>query len=245
MNKKFLIYGASGDIGSACAIQLAGQFPSLVLVGHTQKAIDQIASKLHDKITDLSIYKCDMKDADELTCVTESIKQQHPTIDGIVFAAGIPGNRWEDLSLDRWHTSFAVNVDSLFVVIKLLQENLAFSPYPSIVAISSIAGERGYYKVDYAVTKAAVNAFIKSLAIVLGPKNIRVNCVAPGPVEGRLTASWDRKRKENAAINCPLKRLARPQDIAVVVDFLLSKDASFVNGAIIDVSGGLSNLPVA
>jgi 3-oxoacyl-[acyl-carrier protein] reductase len=110
-----------------------------------------------------------------------------------------------------------------------------------ILNASSVVGIYGNYgQTNYAASKFGVIGFTKTWSRELGPKGIRVNAVAPGFVETPILASVPEKVLAQMRDDVPLKRLGRPEEIAAVYAFLASDDASYVNGAVIEVSGGLT-----
>ena len=109
-----------------------------------------------------------------------------------------------------------------------------------IINISSISGLMGNPgQVNYSSSKAALNGFTKSLAKELGSRNITVNSVAPGFIETDMTSFLDETAKKNVIETIPLKRLGRPEDVAELVLFLASEEASYITGQTISIDGGL------
>ena len=109
-----------------------------------------------------------------------------------------------------------------------------------IINISSISGLMGNPgQVNYSSSKAALNGFTKSLAKELGSRNITVNCIAPGYIETDMTSYIDENQKKKLLETIPLKRLGKSEDVAKLVSFLSSNEASYITGQTISIDGGL------
>jgi len=143
-----------------------------------------------------------------------------------------------DLEDDRWRSTMALNLDGIFYGCQAAARLL--SDGGRIVLVSSTAGQRGEaFHADYAASKGAVIAFVKSLAVELAPRGITVNTVAPGWVDTEAVSrpfAGDGRRQIEAAI--PLGRVASPEDIAGPIAFLCSHLARHVTGEVINVNGG-------
>jgi NAD(P)-dependent dehydrogenase (short-subunit alcohol dehydrogenase family) len=153
---------------------------------------------------------------------------------GIVNNAGmIEFEDFQNFDLEGWRRTFAVNLDGVLKLVLALKDRLAAGG--SIVNIASTDGLiGGFDTMAYAASKAAVINLTKSLAINLGPKNIRVNAVAPGWIQTDMGT----KMPEVAIDHTALGRLGLPEEIAGVVSFLISSDSSYVTGETIVVDGG-------
>jgi 3-oxoacyl-[acyl-carrier protein] reductase len=162
-------------------------------------------------------------------------------LDIVVNNAGI----WEEDragagDLDTWDRTFAVNVRGAFVL-----TDAAIGPIEkergSIVFVSSTAGQRGEARHSaYAASKGALISYTKSLAAELGPRGIRVNCVAPGWVDTGMTAEalGDAESRAEIEKSIPLGRVGRPEDVAAAILFLVSDLARHVQGEVLNVNGG-------
>ena len=145
------------------------------------------------------------------------------------------------MPVDAWRKTMQTNLDGVFhftrlVVNHMLENNIK----GQIINIASTAGQRGepYYS-HYAASKGAIISFTKSLAAELGPKGIRINCVAPGWVKTDMTHKVIAEQKETLINQIPLGFIGEPDDIAGPVIFLASNLARYINGEILNVNGGL------
>ncbi len=183
----------------------------------------------------------DVSTADGADMLVDTAMRELGGIDLFVGNAGIwpPEDvRVTDMSSDQWHRTIRENVDSIFFTSRAVAR--AVSNGGHMVLVSSTAGQRGEANhADYAASKGAVISFTKSLAVELGPRDITVNCVAPGwvdteMVEGAIASTG----MERITAQIPLGRIAAPEDIAGPIVFLCSWLAKHITGEIINVNGG-------
>ena len=141
---------------------------------------------------------------------------------------------------EEWDNVIATNLTGTFNLTKALIKNMIKNRYGRIINISSVSGLMGNPgQVNYSSAKAGLSGFTKSLAKEVGSRGITLNSVAPGFIETDMTAYLDDNDKNNLIEEIPLKRLGSVQDIADLVVFLSSEDASYITGQTISVDGGL------
>ena len=249
--KGYIVTGGAGDIGAATVRLLLEKGAHVV-------ALDRSVDALQSLIDYASSYRlmlraCDVTSEEDVCASLNGAQQFLGSIDGIVNGAGIEGKRspMDQCSLEMFASVMAVNVTGVFLsmkhVIPLLRENGG----GAIVNICSTAGFKGVEGMSpYVASKHAVLGLTRSGALEWGRHGIRVNCVAPGPVEGRMLSSIFAEKADDPnwpsletrkAIN-PSGRFADPGEIAAVIAFLLSDASPFVNGAMFSVDGGVSAL---
>lgn len=164
----------------------------------------------------------------------------------LVHSAGItrPTVPAGQISLSDWHDVLRVNLTGSFVLLQAAMELLASTAPASVVLLSSRAGQVGASahgprpaatKPHYVSSKAGVIALTKAFALELAPRGVRVNCVAPGPIEGSMIP---REKWPEIARHVPLGRLGRPEEVACAVRFLVSDGAAFITGHTLNVNGG-------
>ncbi len=240
--KRAIVTGASRGIGAAVALMLA-RAGADVIIGYrsrTDQATD-VAAKCGQLGSKAFPHQADLSTLDGNRSLFERAKNELGSVDIYVGNSGIwpenpvPVGLLED---SRWRATMALNLDGVFYGCRLASTEL--SDGGRIVLISSTAGQRGEaFHADYAATKGAVIAFVKSLAVELAPRDITVNSVAPGWVDTdavSLPFSGDGRARIEAAI--PLGRVASPDDIAGPTVFLCSGLARHVTGEILNVNGG-------
>lgn len=161
------------------------------------------------------------------------------TLHGIVHCAGVSvGDDIEGITDEDWQSAHDVNVTAPMRITRALLPMLYTAHAPSIIHIGSPVGIVGARKVSYAASKAAMHGLNAALARNLGSRGIRVNAVLPGPTIPGMISDWSEEKIQRIVETIPLGRLCTPEDIAGVTSFLLSDDASFITGSILNVTGG-------
>ena len=241
MNKKkvALVTGGTSGIGAACARRLALDGHMVVVVGRDtargQAAADEIVAVGGSAIA----KKLDVTDSSSIDDVVSEIMGEFGRINALVSCAGIyplSPKRLEDVELVQWEQVIDTNLTGTFRVIKAVLPHL-IAEKGAIVIMSSIAGLQSHTNNSswaYSASKAGVLQLSNMLAKVYG-KDVRTNCVCPGVVDTPIFLNRDFSRYDDII---PMGRVAQPEEVASVVSFLLSEDASYVNGAVLTVDGG-------
>jgi len=237
-----LVTGGSRGIGRALAEQLCLAGARVAVSYHRdEKAANALVSDLRGTGGEAMALAGDVADASQARQLPRDVVAAWSRLDILVNNAGI----WEEDEAGRgdlgvWDRTLAVNVRGAFLVTDAAVPHLERT-HGSIVFIASTAGQRGEAGHSaYAASKGALISYTKSLATELGPRGIRVNCVAPGWVETDLTRAVlsDAARRREIEASIPVGRVASPRDIAGAVLFLVSDLARHLQGEIVNVNGG-------
>ncbi len=241
MKHNILITGASGGIGAAISQKLAKDEHNLILCYHKNEAAAQkIAAQCTEKGSHCILKQADVCCEDQIKALIEDVLDKTGPIDILINNAGI--SHWgllQDMTAEEWDTLFAVNVRSFFLTSKYILPTMIRAGSGHIVNISSIWGQVGAScEVAYSATKGAIIAMTKALAKEAGPSGITVNCVAPGVIDTPMNAAFTREAIEALKEETPIGRIGTPEDVASMVKYLVSPEASFITGQIIGVNGG-------
>jgi NAD(P)-dependent dehydrogenase (short-subunit alcohol dehydrogenase family) len=204
----------------------------------------------------LKAAPCDVADRDGVTRFIDMAAEALGGLDCLINNAGIAGptGRVDDIPPEEWDHTLAVNITGQFNCVRAALRHLAKSNNPSIINLSSVAGRLGFpLRTPYAASKWAVVGFTKSLAIELGPLNIRVNAIQPGAVEGdrirRVFAAKAQVRgvsmqtiADEAMSHASIKEMIAPQQLADMMVFLASPRGRTVSGQAISICGDVQSL---
>jgi NAD(P)-dependent dehydrogenase (short-subunit alcohol dehydrogenase family) len=238
-----LVTGALTGIGRATALAFARQGDIVVVSGRREAEGKALEAELRGLGAEAAFIAADVRHEDDISRLVDQTVARFGRIDAAVNNAGTEGKPGPvtEQTPESYAAMFETNV--LGTLLSLKHELRVMQPQGSgsIVNISSTMGERGAANLAlYTASKHAVEGLTKSAALEAAAFGVRVNAVAPGPTEtamlDRLTGSPDKKAAFYAAV--PLKRGARPEEIAEAVSFLASERASFITGQIIRVNGG-------
>jgi NAD(P)-dependent dehydrogenase (short-subunit alcohol dehydrogenase family) len=182
----------------------------------------------------------DVRDPAAVASTVQAIADERGGIDWVVCAAGIIRDRvsWK-MADDDWDDVLAVNLTGAFHVARAVAPHLRAAPAGRLVFLSSINGLRGMFgQSNYAAAKAGLVGLARSLAIELARDGVTVNVIAPGLVDTEMTRGLPPDALRRAEAHTPLGRVGRPADVAGVVRFFCSDDASYITGVVLPVDGG-------
>lgn len=238
--KVALITGSSRGIGKAIAIVLAQSGQKIIL--HGSRASEALKNTEFELQT-LGAYKstliCDLSDGKEVKSACAQILKETETVDILVNNAGTTRDRlFSKMSNKEFDDVIKTNLYGQFYMIQQLLPKMQKQNFGRIINMSSIAVRGAFGKTNYSAAKAGVIGLTKSLALEVGKYNITVNAVCPGYIDTEMSASIPKIYREQFLKQIALGRIGSPEEVAGVVSFLASKQASYVSGAVIDVNGG-------
>lgn len=238
--KTVLVTGGAGGIGSEVGRVCSKMGARVILTDIRNDALIEAVKTLSEinGIEHLA-FQADLTDSDAIKTLVESI----PQIDGFVCNAGVMKlTLTQFINEDELTRIQKINLNAPILLTKALLRGKKINKGGSIVFTSSAAG---VFRVSmgnaiYATTKCGIDAFMRTVALELGPKGIRCNSVNPGMVETALISGFTDDEKELEKKNYPLRRFAKPEDIALGVAYLLSDASSFVTGTALKIDGGMT-----
>ena len=237
-NKKIIVTGASGGIGSSIIEKLSKCGAKVLASGTRIEKLEELKSKFNN----VEILKFDISNSDKIEEFIENATNQlGGNLDCIVNNAGITqDNLAIRMSLDEWKKVIDINLTSTFLLSKFAIKKMLKNKSGKVINITSVVGHTGNLgQSNYTASKAGLIAMSKSLAIEYAKKNININCVSPGFIKTAMTDKIDDKFKEIIVSKIPSARLGDPEDIANAVLFLASDLSNYINGETIHVNGGL------
>jgi NAD(P)-dependent dehydrogenase (short-subunit alcohol dehydrogenase family) len=242
--KVVLVSGGASDIGRATARRLAADGAHVVVGDVAQGGAEEVAGEVHDAGGSAVGVACDVRSEDSVASFVAHAVTEFGRIDAVDHNAAWSHPRLDTdavgVDLGIWDRALAITTRGALLLARHSIPHMAEVGGGSIVAISSGTSTIGEStRVSYGVSKAALNQLVRHLAVRYGPEGIRANAIAPGFI---LTATATRMVPQDivdrlAGAN-PTRRLGRPEDIAAVVAFLCSDEASYVNGQVLHVDGG-------
>jgi len=239
--KTALVTGGARGIGAATAARLAAEGADVVVADFDLAAAEETAAAIAGRAV-----RCDVTSRAEVEAAVAAAVAPSGRLDILVTCAGIlRDNLLHKLTDDDWEAVIDTHLRGTFLSVQAAQRHMVEQKSGAIVVISSTSalGNRG--QANYSAAKAGIQGLAKTLAIELGPFGITVNCVAPGFIATAMTEQTAARLgvsfedfQEFAAGQTPVRRVGQPDDVAGVIAFLCSADATYVSGQVIYVRGG-------
>ncbi len=242
MKKTVLITGSSRGIGKAIALKLAESDYNIVINYKERKdKADELVELIRERGKDCIAIQADVSDYTQVEMMFDEVFDRFGKVDILINNAGISVyGMLQDITIEDWHNVYGTNVNGMFYCTKIATPKMVSQKFGKIINISSMWGLVGASCESlYASTKGAINIFTKSIAKELAPSGITANVVAPGVVHTDMLDQLGEEALEICRQETPLERHSKPEEIAEVVDFLVSKKGDFFTGQIISPNGGL------
>jgi 3-oxoacyl-[acyl-carrier protein] reductase len=236
-----LITGGAQGIGRFISEELAGQGAHVVLGDINHEGAEKTAAEIRVSGGKASAVRIDISSSTDVQGVFDSILKEYKPVDILVNNAGITRDgllvRMKEVD---WDKVLNINLKGSFLCSQQAAKQMMKQKSGSIVNIASIVGVMGNFgQANYSASKSGLIGFTKTLAREVAPRGIRANAVAPGFIDTEMTRVLEESVRSKLIEQIPLARLGEPEDIARCVSFLVSENASYITGQVINVNGGM------
>jgi len=241
-NKVALFTGANSEIAMAAEKLFLQEGCRLVLAASREKTAAQLKETFAYAGDSVAVTVGDVTDYSQMTAALDFALQKYGKVDILVNSAGIARHSpIADLPLEDWRDVINVNLTGVFYACKAVAPYMKKNGYGRIVNVTSVAGRTGRPKngVNYAASKGGVISLTQTLALELAPFGVTVNCVAPGPCEGRMIDAFTDEIKNSIRAGVPIGRIGRHSDIGYGILYLATDEAEWVTGEVLDINGGI------
>jgi 3-oxoacyl-[acyl-carrier protein] reductase len=241
-DKVAIITGSASGIGQATAVKFAAEGAKVVVCDVNQSGIDSVVSSLVQSGAVAVGYVVDVTNKTQIAEMVAAVKAQFGRIDVLVNNAGIVQDaQLIKMTEDQFDRVIDINLKGVYNCARAVVDTMVEQGSGVILNASSVVGVYGNFgQTNYAAAKFGVIGFVKTWAKELGKKGIRANAVCPGFVATPILKAMPEKVIQDMEARVPMKRMAQPEEIANVYAFLASDEASYINGAAIEVTGGLT-----
>ncbi len=236
--EKVFITGSSGGIGGAITKKFNDAGYKLILISSSKEKLSTMKNtygNLH------SYYYLDLSDLSSIPSKMNEIANNHPDISIVINNAGLTSDSLLlRMKLEQWQEVINTNLSSNFVIIKSILPNMIKNKKGKIIGISSVVALSGNPgQSNYVSSKSGMIGFYKSIAHEVASRNININVVSPGFIVSPMTQKLNELQKNKILDNIPMKKFGEPVDVANLVYFLTTNEASYITGQNFHVNGGM------
>jgi acetoacetyl-CoA reductase len=238
--KVALVTGGTGGIGAAICLRLAKSGAKVATNYRNEEKARKWQQDAKAKGYDIKIYQADVSDLDACTDLAKKIQADLGPVDILVNNAGITRDvTLRKMSKEQWDEVMKINLDSLYNVTRQVIEGMMEKGWGRIINISSINGQKGQIgQTNYTTSKAGMHGFTMSLAQEVARKGVTVNTVSPGYIATDMVMAVPEDIRNKIIAGIPVGRLGTSEEVAALVDFLVSDEAGFATGADFAMNGG-------
>ncbi len=237
-----VVTGASRGIGRAIAEEFGRRGANVVVNYRSSEAMAEESVERVEAAGGAAVpVQADVSVVDDVAAMAETTREAFGAVDVLVNNAGMTiDKKFENMSPTDWQQVVDVNLGGVFNCTHVFFDDIRDAEDGRLINISSVVGQQGNYgQANYATTKSGLFGFTRTLALELASSGSTANCVAPGFVETDMLETVPERVKEKILRRIPLDRFATPDDVAGIVRFVASEDASYMTGQIIAVNGGM------
>lgn len=239
--KTVLITGSSRGIGAAIAQRLNDEYKIVINYNNSKDEALKLLENLRKTNPNVIAVKADVSKEEDVNMLFDLAEKNFSHVDILINNAGISHfSQIQDIEFETWEKVISTNLNSVFLSSKRAIPNMIKNNYGVIINMSSIWGDFGAsMEVLYSTSKGAINTFTKALSKELAPSGIRVNAVAPGIVDTDMMRNdFSYQELEELKKEVSVNRFAKPEEIADLISYLISDQASYITGDIIHINGG-------
>ena len=242
-DKIALVTGGSRGIGRAVVEQMAAEGADVVfLYRSNQASAEELADRIAGQGQKARAIQADVRDAARAQQIVDEIVERAGRIDVLVNSAGIVMDGLLGAMMpDQWRDVIETNLFGAYHYCRAVAQQMLYQRGGSVVNLSSTAAEfasRG--QVNYAASKGGIDALTRAMAKEFAPRKVRINAVAPGMIETDMSKAVRGLAGDRIKDIIPMKRIGTPEEVARVITFLASDEASYITGQVIRVDGGIS-----
>ena len=236
--KKIFITGSTGGIGTAICNKYLNKNCILILTSSSDEKLEKLKKLYGNKH---SYYNLDLSNIDNLEKKMKNISKEHKDIDVLVNNAGITNDALLlRMKYSQWSKVMNTNLNSNFIIIKSILPSMIAKRNGKIIGISSVVALTGNPgQSNYTSSKGGMISMYKSLALEVAKRNINVNIVSPGFILSSMTNKLNDDQKNKIMEAIPMKKFGKPEDVASLVFFLCTQEASYITGQTFHVNGGM------
>ena len=235
-----VVTGAAQGLGEAIAMRFLNDgIPGVALLDLNEEVLAATAARLDPEGNRVMPVACDVSDPDSVAQAFQAVERRFGTVDILVNNAGITRDAMSyKMTAGQFDAAVKVSLYGSFYCVQQVVNGMRERGYERIVSMSSLASRGNVGQLNYASAKAGIIAMTQTLSMELGRYNITANCVAPGMINTDIIKTVPEKNMNAILSNIPMRRVGEPEEVASLVAFLASDEASYISGQCVRITGG-------